>query len=282
MNKPQENHLPVRGKLSPLYAASLVIAVLTVAASILGLVLRDWFYPTEALVQAFVPNDVVNLFIGLPILLGSMWAARRGSLQGLLFWPGALFFGFYNNIAYVFALPFSWGFLIQLVLVVLNGYSLVALVALIDGEAVKERLQGSVRERLSGGIIAGFGLLFLLRVLLVVVSALFAGEALTEIEMAPNISDAFISPALIVTGIALWQRRALGYVGGLGLLFQASMLFVGLIAFMVLQPLLTSAPFVLVDVVVVAVMGLVCFVPFGLFVRGAEWANKNRSPWQNG
>ena len=26
----------------------------------------------------------------------------------LLFWLGALFFGFYNSIAYAFTLPFSW------------------------------------------------------------------------------------------------------------------------------------------------------------------------------
>ena len=268
MNTKQTHNLPIKGNLTSLYAASLVVAVLTAAASVLGLVYRHLFYPTEALVQAFIPNDVVNLFIGLPILLGSLWAAWRGKLLGLLFWPGALFFGFYNSIAYTFALPFNWGFLLQLVLTILNTYTLVALVARIDGSAVKERLEGLVHERLSGGIITGFGLAFLLRVIIVVVNALLSGGILTEIEMAPNVSDAFISPALVIAGIALWKRHPLGYIGGLGLLFQASMLFVGLIAFMVLQPLLTSAPFALVDVVVVAVMGLVCFVPFGLFVRG--------------
>jgi hypothetical protein len=57
-------------------------------------------------------------------------------------------------------------------------------------------------------------------------------------------------------------------VAGLGLLFQGSMLFIGLIIFLLLQPLLTSAPFSIVDVIVVLVMGLICFIPFGLFVRG--------------
>jgi hypothetical protein len=57
-------------------------------------------------------------------------------------------------------------------------------------------------------------------------------------------------------------------VAGLGLLFQASMLFVGLVAFLLLRPLLSTVPFDLGEVLVVAVMGLICFVPFGLFVRG--------------
>jgi hypothetical protein len=58
-------------------------------------------------------------------------------------------------------------------------------------------------------------------------------------------------------------------VTGLGLLFQASMLFIGLIVVLILQPFMTAAQFVLIDVLVVFVMGLVCFVPLALFVRGA-------------
>jgi len=60
----------------------------------------------------------------------------------------------------------------------------------------------------------------------------------------------------------------MGYVVGTGLLFQASMLFTGLIMFILLQPLVTQAPFMLADLVAVLIMGLVCFIPFALFVRG--------------
>ena len=45
----------------------------------------------------------------------------------------------------------------------------------------------------------------------------------------------------------LWRRTELGYVAGLGLLFQASMLFIGLIAFLLLRPLLSTVPFDLGD-----------------------------------
>lgn len=66
----------------------------------------------------------------------------------------------------------------------------------------------------------------------------------------------------------LWRREAFGYVAGLGLLFQASMLFIVLIVILVLQPLLIDADFLLIDTIVVVVMGMICFVPFALFVRG--------------
>ena len=262
--------LPIKSKLSYIYPLSLFIALLTTLVSIAGLLYRDIFYPTDVLVQSFVPNDVVNLFIGLPILLGSIWASKRGKLLGLLFWTGALFFGFYNSIAYVFALPFSWGFLLHLILVVMDVYTLIALVAKIDGKEIQQQFLGAVHEKLSGGIIAGFGILFLLRVIFVLASALLVGDTMPKTELAPNIADSFIGPALVVVGIALWKRKIIGYVAGLGLLFQTSMLFIGLIVFMLLQPILTSAPFAFTDVIVVFVMGLVCFVPFALFIRGVN------------
>jgi len=72
----------------------------------------------------------------------------------------------------------------------------------------------------------------------------------------------------VIGGAALWRRRALGYVAGAGLLFQASMLFVALLVFFILQPFVAGVPFPAEDFVVIFVMGLICFVPCGLFVRG--------------
>jgi len=45
-------------------------------------------------------------------------------------------------------------------------------------------------------------------------------------------------------------------------------LFVGVIGFTLLQPLMTDAPFVLADTLVLISMGLVCFIPTVLFARG--------------
>jgi hypothetical protein len=53
------------------------------------------------------------------------------------------------------------------------------------------------------------------------------------------------------------------------------MLFVGLLIFFILQPFVTGAPFPLVDFVVILVMGLVVFIPFGLFWRGLIMAGKD-------
>jgi hypothetical protein len=217
---------------------------------------------------------VVNLAIGLPILLGSMWMARRGKLTGLLLWPGALFYVPYNYLVYTFALPLNVGFALSLVLLAASTYATIGLVASINGVEVQRRLRGAVPARLAGGILASLGIAFTLLAIGTVISHLASNTPIPGPELALQVADFVISPSWVIGGILLWRRRPLGYVASAGLLFQASMLFIGLIVLLLLHPLLTDAPFVPVDVVVTAILGLICFVPFGLFVRGLLSADR--------
>jgi len=158
MNTSGNNSTYINGSLSLLYISSIIIAALMTISSLAGLISRGTIYPTEDLVRSFVPNDVVNLFIGLPILLGSMWLTWRGKLIGPLFWMGALFFVFYNYVGYIFAAPLTWVFLLYLPLVVLSAYAFISLVASIDGKHVSHMLSGAVPEKFAGGVLVGFGL----------------------------------------------------------------------------------------------------------------------------
>ena len=273
----QSASLPVKHNLTLIYALSFIIAILMAAASVAGLLCQTSVYPTDELLQSFLPNDVANLLIGLPMLLASMWLTRRDKLIGLLFWPGALFFVLYNYIVYIFAMPLNLAFLAHLVLVMLSVYSLIGLLTSIDGKVVQQRLTGEVPERLAGSVLAGLGLLFFLLVIGAIVQALISQTPLAETELALHVADFLITPAWVICGVLLWQRKAFGYVAGLGLLFQASMLFIGLIIVLFLQPFLTSASFSLVDVVVIFAMGLICFIPLVLFMRGVV-SNRNSSP----
>ncbi len=261
-------NLPIKRNLKLTFKVSIIIAVLMTGSSIIGLLFTSQVYPSEELLLSFMPNDIVNLVIGLPILLTSMWLSSRKNLLGLLFWPGALFYVLYNYLIYVFALPINIAFFLNLIITTLSAYTLTDLLTRIDGTAVREQLSGNVHERLAGGVLAGLGLLFILRVVFIFIRAIITKAALPETEIALNISDFLISPATVIVGILLWQRKKFGYVSGLGLLFQQSMLFIGLIAVLVMHPYIIDVPFPLIDIVVVFIMGLVCFIPFFLFARG--------------
>jgi hypothetical protein len=263
-----ENNLPVKRGLRSIYTLSLIIALLMAVSSLAGILFQSEIYPSDELLSTFMSNDVVNLSIGLPIILGSIFLTMRKKLIGLILWPGALFFVLYNYLIYVLAMPFNLAFLLDLVLVTLSLYTIIALVASIDGESIKKKLSGKVHEKISGIILTGMGILFLFQVAGVMIIALANQTSITGTELALHISDFLYSPAMIIGGILLWRRKDFGYVSGLGLLFQLIMLFIGLVMFLIIQAVLMITPFALVDVVVISIMSLIGFVPLVLFVRG--------------
>lgn len=262
------SQLSITRNLTLAYALSLVITLLMAGLSLGGLLYQSSLYPTGEMRQSFVANDVVNLFIGLPILLGSIWLTRRGNLVGLLFWPGALLYVLYNYIAYVFGIPFSLISWVYLALVSLSAYTIYELLKSIDKQSVQEQLSGVVPVRISGWVLVILGVAFFFRAVGMIAQASLDGTRLPVSEIGVLIADLILSMLMIIGGAWLLRRMPLGYVSGLGLLFAASTLFIGLIVFLLLQPVLTAAPFLLVDVIVVFIMGLICFVPFVLFLRG--------------
>ena len=265
---PPSDRLPVTGDLTLICGVSLAVALTMAVASVAGLACPGHLYPTVELRRSFMPNDVVHLTIGLPSLLGAMWLSRRGQLLGLLLWPGTLLYVVYNAIAYALALPLNLGLLLWFLLLTSSAYAIIALVAAIDGQAVKQQLKDTVPERMAGAVLVILGAAFFLRVIGVMVQALIGSTALVDGDLAVLASDLLTAPAWVIGGIFLWRREPLGYAAGTALLFLISTLFVGLIVFMLVQPLLTYAPFRLVDVLVIFVMGLITFIPTGLFVRG--------------
>jgi len=261
------SELPVSRDLRVSYVLSWIIVVLMGTVSILALLNQATIYPTEIIRQSFVATDLINLFIGVPILIGSMWLTWRGKLLGLLFWPGALFYAAYHYIAYTFGVPVNLAFLFYLILTALSTYATVILISGIDWDAVKARLEGKLPIKYPAGLLVFFGFAFMLRVIWILLGDALGQTPVSPAELPVLVSDFLTLPAWIIGGVLLWQRRALGYVSSVGLLFQGSMLFTGLIIFMAVQPLLTEAAFDLWGILLVAIMGMICFVPFGLSVR---------------
>jgi len=267
-NHTQSHKLSLTSELTRSKLLTIIVAVLMGMLSLTGLLFPDYAYPSEDAMQSLKVNDVINLVIGLPILLGSMWLTFRGKLVGLLFWPGAILYVLYNYIPY--SLVISSGVLIfaYLVLVLLSVYTFYVLLRSIDSDQVKEQLSGAVSEILAGWFLLVFGALFIGRAISQFAPAIMDQTPLPPVEIGVLIGDIVISILWIVGGILLLRRKPLGYTSGLGLLFAASMLFIGLIVFLIIQPVITDAPFNMTDVIVIAVMGLILSIPFALFLRG--------------
>ena len=69
-------------------------------------------------------DSLVVLLIGVPLLVGSMLAASRGSASAVLTWLGAAVFLLYNSLMFVFATPVNRLFLLYLGTFSLSAWSI--------------------------------------------------------------------------------------------------------------------------------------------------------------
>jgi hypothetical protein len=267
--KPQPASLPITRDLGLAYVLSLMIALTMTAVSVVGILFRAAIYPTDSQVQLPVV-DALNLVVGLPALLGSMYLARRGRLLGLLCWPGALFYVVYRYLATLIGVPFGVMFLPYLFLVPVSAYTLLGLVTSIDGEAVRRRLTGLVPTKAAGLILVGATVLFIALDVSAIVTALASQPpGAPEHPVYVLIAD-FVTliPACLIGGFLLWRRAPLGYVAGVGLLLIYSILLIGPVPVLAVQALGDGSPIPVGDILFLLVVALGCLIPFGLFVRG--------------
>lgn len=276
------------------YRATLVIAALMAVVSMAGLALgaRGLYGPDPLLAVGVTPvaggllvpgwlgQDAVNLVVGVPILLGSLWLARRGSLIGLLLLPGALFYVLYTYTLYLVGAPFSVLFLLYVPLATLSAYVIIGLLSGFDREQVRQQLSQPVSARLIGGLLVVLALLTLAQDASGALLTALGGAAATAAMARPVwIGDLAVeAPAVLVGGVLLWRRRALGYAVGPGLLLQYGLTPIGLVANMALGGVLTQSPLDVGTSIVLLAFGLVCFVPLAFFVRGAVGGQRTELP----
>ena len=270
--------LPVTRDLTLVYAVSLLICLVVAVTAAAGLLFRETVYPTDELILALLPVDAFHLVVGVPVLLGSMWLARRGSLAGLLCWPGALLYVLYSYLTNLTAVPFGVLFVPYLLLVTLSAYTTIGLIASIDGGAVRQRLAAAVPARVAGGVLAGFTALFIVVNLANIVAAL-ASQTADAAGMVPVwIADmTTVGPACLAGGILLLRRKVLGYVGGAGLLLLYSMLFFGLLPCMVFPALYNGSAIDGAGVALMLVCGSACLLLLARFLRGTRPGHSPRS-----
>ena len=290
---------PVGRDLTLAYRLSLAVAALMTFASAAGVLLglSDGLYgpdparalgATEAeaglLLPGLLGQDLFDLVVGVPLLLGAMWLARRGSPIGLLPWPGMLFYALYWSVLYLVGAPFSVLFLLYVPLVILSAYATIALVSSIDGEALRERLAGAMPARLVGGLLVVLALLTFGQDATGALTTALAGETPPDPAARPVwISDlALVVPATLAGGVLLGLRRPLGYVAGAGLLLSYGLTPVGLVFGMALGAVLTGAQPDVATVVALLVFGLVSFAPLVFFFRGAKAGRGRAGPRDSG
>lgn len=243
---------------------SLAAIILMAILSIIGFIWPQSLYPGEGQADAYRVNDLINLIVGLPGALLAFLLVKHGKRLGLLFLPGVMLFIFYTYIAYLFGITFSGWSILWGILAIGSGILFFRLAQNLNAALLKHSLNGKAPALFSGIVLVIFGLGFGgLAVDLIRTNPL----SLPHPDLGLAIADISVSLLWFIGGILLLFKKPIGFSTGLGLLYTGVLLFVGIILLVIVRPFLTSLPFVFADLAVLLVMALVCFIPFGLFVR---------------
>lgn len=267
---PAQN-IPLKSDLRPVFAGTTVLIILFAALSMAGIVFHQELYADEHLRSAFLTNDWVNLIFGFPVLVWSFILTYRKNLLGFLCYPGALFYCTYIYATYMLGMPFSVMFIPYLLVVGLSLYTLIGLLVCMDISEIHNRLEGHVPVRGAGFILLFIAVLLFVYQIYAISSALLRPESPGQLEIAQWIVDLlFAAPPVMIVGMLMIRRKAMGYALGTGILFLLSVLFISLLPFMIIQSVFTYAALNFLDILVVAISSLICLIPFGLFVKGLK------------
>jgi hypothetical protein len=175
-----------------------------------------YFYDTVSSAAQQQGNDVVTIFVAIPLLIVASRMTFRGSLRGRLLLTGTLGFFLYTYLSMCMLTAFNALFLVYVALFGLSLYAFLLCMMSFDLAALPQHFS----ERLPRGWIAG--LLFLIGGFLTIA---WLGKVLNPIlQNIPPVLDntttfviqamdlALIVPLAVLSGILLLRRSAWGYL----------------------------------------------------------------------
>ena len=199
---------------------SVPLAILTAIVSYAG-IFNESTYAKETASYAAqgTGQDIVNLFIVVPILLITSIFAYRKSKSGILIWSGVIFYLAYSYTIYSFGMHFNNLFVDYCLILGLSFYSLIYFLIFSLHENVSEWYSNKISTKSTGIFLISIAVLFYFIWLSEIIPAIIANitpKSILESGLLINpvhvLDIAICLPALIITGIALIKKRSIGFL----------------------------------------------------------------------
>jgi hypothetical protein len=208
---------------------SLILALFAVIASLGGLVLSDLYRDSDSIKAVWFVNDLITLFLAVPILLIALYYSQKGSLKARLIWIGSIWYLLYNYVFYLYGAQFNNFFLLYVLLFSLSVYALITAVTNLDLSQVER----SVKERAPYRAISGFLFFFAIALgapwVAMALGFIISGETPPfEMTIVFATDLVFLVSVLIFSAILLWKKSIWGII------LAAMIMFKGLLYPMVL------------------------------------------------
>jgi hypothetical protein len=198
---------------------SKIIIVLTVIASLGGIFANNIYHDNELVKEVWLGNDIVTLFVAIPIMIGALFFSLRNSLKARLIWMGTLWYMVYNYIFYMYGTAFNKFFLLYVIIFTLSIYALILALMKIDIKSFKQKISFNIPVKW----ISSYMLFFVIMIgglwIAQSLSFVFTSKVPLGITQTGNPSGvvfatdlSLLVSTLIVGAILLLKREIWGYI----------------------------------------------------------------------
>jgi hypothetical protein len=164
-----------------------------------------------------IAQDYITLFVAVPLLLLSLYVARKGSLRGRLMLSGVLF---YFMLTYLFYLTMAMYnvFFLGYVVLLSSGFFAVTLSLLsFDIKKIVSYFKPKLPVKLLGGFLIFNAILIGLLWLSVILPSLISGTNPVDLDhyttlIVQGLDLALFLPISFLSGYFLIKRKAIGYI----------------------------------------------------------------------
>ncbi len=174
-----------------------------------------YFYDTTSMADQAQANDLITLFVGLPVLAISSWLAFRGSLRGRLLLTGTVGFLLYTYMSVTMLISFNELFLVYVALFGLCFYAFVLCMMSFDIKTLPDHFPAQLPRHWIAALLfvmaAFLTLLWLGVTLAPIMQNLIAALDNTTSFVIQAMDLVFIVPLAVLAAIQLLRRSAWGY-----------------------------------------------------------------------
>ncbi len=244
-----------RNRIRPLFALTVVTALLAAFASLAGILRPRLYLPftPETLLPGAMSQDIVSFLAALGLLV-CLWSIRRGAQRAWLVWASLNGYLFYAYALYSFEQVYNPLYLVYIALTGLTLYSILFFFVWMDTDILM-RLDAS---RLPRRAIAAYLLLLVAMFVTVWLSLILPGIASQTPPEGASIfvmDLAFFLPLLVIIAVLLFRDRPLGALLTPIVLIKVGALGCSVLLGELLQPMF-GHPLVWPSVGIYALMGL--------------------------
>ena len=201
------------------YVLSGLIVSLMLLAAAAGLFVDGLYLDGAWAREALRGGDLATLVLTVPLLLGALILSARGSRRAQVVWVAMLGYSIYNYAYYVFGSEFNDVFLLHIAILSMSIFALALLAPRLDVAGIAARIRGGAAAKWVGAflVLVGLGQGGLWAFL--IVRFALTGELLAEIpedgqHLVFALDLALLAPTLVLAGILLFRRTAVGLVMG--------------------------------------------------------------------